>query len=189
MMLLATEFHALNEFLATTITEDGYTQNGHDFGMTFIEALAIGITTIEEAKFHSFLSMCYYEGYKDVHGIKARWVHYGSTTIAQLESMLDGLHCEGERQHQYESEQAIREQEAFEDEIASIIECGAGDRETALRWIAQGQEFWTGQCLEHFVWGKGLLFTDYGRAIIAEMRPICEKYKLFRYFHEIEEAA
>ena len=99
MMTIALDLHALFSHLAITIVgndEYSYERNGHDFCMTFEQALAVGITSPEEADFHSFLSYCYYDGYKSVHGVKARWVDYCSLSIEELRYMNDCLDAEFE---------------------------------------------------------------------------------------------
>jgi hypothetical protein len=46
---------------------------------------------------------------------------------------------------------------------------GAGDEETALRWLTQDQEFYHEQDVEHWVYTQGILFTDYGRELVAQL--------------------
>ena len=60
----------------------------------------------------------------------------------------------------------------FEARIQDVIGLGAGDRETALRWIASQETFYHGQCVEHFVWEQGVLFTDYGRKLVKELAKV-----------------
>ena len=48
---------------------------------------------------------------------------------------------------------------------------GAGDRQTALRWMLQpaGEVFYHRQDVEGWVYGHGILFTDYGRKLVDEL--------------------
>lgn len=79
-----------------------------------------------------------------------------------------------------EVEMQIREQKRaekqavidFEEDIQAIIEAGAGDRTTALRWMTQDSKFWHQQSVEHWVWELGILFTDYGRELVKELMDI-----------------
>lgn len=67
------------------------------------------------------------------------------------------------------------EQEAvadFEQEVQQYINLGAGDRTTALRWMTQNEEFYNEQCVEHWVWNKGILFTDVGKALVKQLMNI-----------------
>jgi hypothetical protein len=49
---------------------------------------------------------------------------------------------------------------------------GANDETTALRWLASSEEFNHYQDVEHFVWGYGILFTDYGRQLVKRIAEI-----------------
>lgn len=60
----------------------------------------------------------------------------------------------------------------FEWEVLEVIELGAGDRQTALRWMTQTEDFYHDQDIEHWVWHKGFLFTDEGRALVNELKEI-----------------
>ena len=60
----------------------------------------------------------------------------------------------------------------FEDRVKDVIGLGAGDRTTALRWIAQQETFYYIQDAEHFVWEQGILFTDYGKALVKALASI-----------------
>jgi hypothetical protein len=60
----------------------------------------------------------------------------------------------------------------FESQINLNIALGAGDRETALRWMTQNEKFYNQQCVEHFVWNLGILFTNEGRALVKELMGI-----------------
>ncbi len=68
----------------------------------------------------------------------------------------------------------------FEARIQDVIGLGAGDRETALRWITSQETFYHSQCVEHFVWEQGILFTDYGKQLVKDLAEIVE-YKEYDY--------
>ena len=46
---------------------------------------------------------------------------------------------------------------------------GAGDEETAIRWLTQDEEFYHSQDVEHWVYNQGILFTDYGRELVKQL--------------------
>ena len=74
-----------------------------------------------------------------------------------------------------QAEEARREPEAladFELEVLRTIDLGAGDRKTALRWMTQSSTFHTSQCVEGWVFSRGILFTDYGRELVKELMDI-----------------
>lgn len=83
------------------------------------------------------LESIYCELHKDVHGVKARW--YRAESVEQARKDIDALQAVGEvvwaQEQAYEQEAAVR----FEARVAATIETGAGDRETALRWIHQAE--------------------------------------------------
>ena len=55
-----------------------------------------------------------------------------------------------------------------------MIEAGAGNRITALRWMTSTETFYLEQDVEHWVWNQGILFTDYGRELVKELCTIVE---------------
>lgn len=86
-------------------------------------------TTIEELK------DLYCDSYKDVHGIKARWVYGMDLTEAQLRDMLERL----EREYQSHKEEADRWEALAEakarKELQAFIDHGAKDVAMAVRWM------------------------------------------------------
>lgn len=113
--------------------------------------------------------------YKDVYGVRPREAFYAdwnNCTPAEKQKTWDE-YCD--TLEQQIAEQKIREATCvarFEDRIKDVIGLGAGDRATALRWIAQQETFYHIQDVEHFVWEQGILFTDYGKALIKEIDAI-----------------
>ena len=74
-----------------------------------------------------------------------------------------------------QAEEARREREAladFELEVLRTIDLGAGDRKTALRWMTQSSTFHTSQCVEGWVFSRGILFTDFGRELVNELMDV-----------------
>ena len=62
--------------------------------------------------------------------------------------------------------------EEFKALVEKTMGYGAPDRESALRWITDGETFYHSQDVEHFVWDRGILFTDYGRELVKELMEI-----------------
>lgn len=69
----------------------------------------------------------------------------------------------------YEKKEHARAVEEFKALVLRTIELGAGDEDTALRWLIQDE-----QDLEHWVWKQGILFTDYGRDLVKRLKSIME---------------
>jgi len=85
------------------------------------------------------LAATHYDFYKDVHGVRPRWMDYDSMTEQDLEAELDNLSKQAEVVF---AEEAKREQEAivaFEARVADLLDTGAADRETAIRWIHEAE--------------------------------------------------
>lgn len=57
-------------------------------------------------------------------------------------------------------------------EIEKHISLGAKDRSEALRIMTQNERFYSGQCVEHWVWERGILFTPYGKELVQELCKI-----------------
>jgi hypothetical protein len=83
-----------------------------------------GITTVAQYD-HHMAAMTHYEVYRDIHGIKPRWIDYDSMTTEEIEEELDEM-----------SNGAVREYEAA---IEAAIAAGAPDRETAIRWMGEAE--------------------------------------------------
>ena len=120
--------------------------------------------------------------YKDVYGVRPREAFYAdwnNCTPAEKQKTWDE-YCDTVEKHI--AEQKVREAYCiarFEDRIKDVIGLGAGDRTTALRWISQQETFYHIQDVEHFVWEQGILFTDYGKALIKELDEIVTYEEMF----------
>lgn len=113
--------------------------------------------------------------HKDARGFRpsVAWMHaWETSTDEEKQGIWDYLCVEMkesmDRERRMERE-AIKD---FESDINLNIALGAGDRETALRWMTQDEEFFNDQCIEHWVWHRGILFTDYGRELVKELKEI-----------------
>ena len=113
-----------------------------------------------------------YEGHKDAFGTKGRHYDFGAMSIEDLRKEADWIQvcitkaCEDEAQ--YEAESLVK----LNAEIDDVIALGAGDRETALRWMTQDETFYHSQDVEGWVYGRGILFTDEGRKLVEELVDI-----------------
>lgn len=113
--------------------------------------------------------------YKDAYGFRpsVAWMHgWETSTDDEKQGIWDDLCVEVSESIEQERRMAEQAVADFESDIADIIELGAGDRETALRWMTQGEEFFNDQCIEHWVWKRDILFTDYGYALCKELQNI-----------------
>lgn len=115
--------------------------------------------------------------HKDARGFRptSDWmIMFESQSEEMQQEIFDGL---VEEMKESQEEEARLEQKAiydFDDQVAAVRRNGAPDRATALRWITQTETFYNEQCVEHWVWNQGFLFTDYGRALVKELMTIVE---------------
>jgi hypothetical protein len=128
--------------------------------------------TYTETQEREDLSIYIYDGFKDAYGVKGR--HYKFETMSLQELRDEAAHIEREIVFAIDAEQeaATLAVEEFEHRVVETIRLGAGDRETALRWMTQGDTFYSYQDVEHWVWDQGILFTDYGRNLVKELEEI-----------------
>lgn len=72
--------------------------------------------------------------YKDVYGIRPRGYNFSEWSNQELESFVNDL-CE-------QNEREIAEEKAMENKaITDVISLGAGNKETALRWLDQADAY------------------------------------------------
>jgi len=105
--------------------------------------------------------------YKDVYGFRPRGVNFDKHTIKHLNEEMDFLQEILEENMKAEAVRLKVDIIAFKNLIQETIEHGAGDHETALRWLLEGSEY---ECdIEMFVWSTGILYSDYGRSIVKQL--------------------
>ena len=115
--------------------------------------------------------------HKDVYGYRPRGAameDWNSRTPRQKNELFNALCDELEEVTRDEKRQADRNLMEFTGEFLNMIELGAKDRETALRWMTQEEEFHSEQCVSHWVWARGILFTDYGKQLVKDLLKIVE---------------
>ena len=125
--------------------------------------------------------MCFSDFFKDVNGFRPRgstWDYYLGLEANQLEKALDRMDEQMEEQFKESEAQKVEDVAAMKAEIDNAIKLGAKTETDALRWITQNEEFYSGQCVESFVWSRGLLFTPYGKELLEKLLNIVS-YKEF----------
>ena len=112
--------------------------------------------------------------HKDAYGFRPRGHEYYEALPARKQEIWVKV-CEDLEVAQ--DEEARREQEAvaeFKAQITKVIEAGAGNRITALRWMTSTETFYHSQDVESWVYKQGFLFTDYGRELVHELMDLVE---------------
>ena len=115
--------------------------------------------------------------HKDVYGYRPRGAameDWNSRTPRQKNELFNALCDELEEVTRDEKRQADRNLFEFTGLIMDMIELGAKDRETALRWMTQDHEFHSEQDVSHWVWSHGILFTEYGKQLVKDLLKIVE---------------
>ena len=115
--------------------------------------------------------------HKDVYGYRPRGAvmeEWNSRTPRQKNELFNALCDELEEVTRVEKRQADRNLFEFTGQIMDMIELGAKDRETALRWMTQDHEFHSEQDVSHWVWAHGILFTEYGKQLVKDLLKIVE---------------
>ena len=82
----------------------------------------------------------YWDMYKDAYGVRPRGIDTSTWTeddfLAEFESLNDAIKESIEQQRRAE----VVGVKKFEARVTQVIESGAADRETALRWIMEGSD-------------------------------------------------
>ena len=121
--------------------------------------------------------------HKDVYGFRPSAIFMKNVknfSDQERDDLWESLCDQLEENTKVEVAQAELDVAKFEARVLDVIDLGAGDRETALRWITSQETFYHSQCVEHFVWEQGILFTDYGKGLLKELLNIVE-YKEYAY--------
>ena len=61
---------------------------------------------------------------------------------------------------------------SFRKRLRVAIRSGAQDVNTALRWLTDGEVFFSSQCIEHWVFEQGFLYTQTGLETLRRLNEI-----------------
>ena len=114
--------------------------------------------------------------HKDAYGFRPGadfWSDWTNASSNTKQKVWDGLLVALEYSIERDRAEASAAAEEFMDRIEKMIEYGAADYETALRWIVDAEgPFENEQDIEHFVWKQGLLCCEFGRSLIKDIKGI-----------------
>ena len=102
----------------------------------------------------------YCDLHKSVHGVKARWIYNTDYTEAEMEFLLESLQKEGERVWAEEAKQEANADAAFVAAINKMVELGAGDHKTALKWLHDAHDTGGDNRYLGFDFGCSYLFVE-----------------------------
>ena len=129
-----------------------------------------GITTpLEYDKY--MLAETIADASKSAYGSKFR-VDPDEHTLEELQEMADRYCQAASEQYEAECKFADEQVEEFKALVQKTIDLGAGDEETALRWLTSGEKFYHSQCVEGWVWDQNILFTQYGKELVKKLEKI-----------------
>ena len=118
--------------------------------------------TWEELSELEQLQSTYSDAYKDAYGFRPRGMSSEQwNSVEWFKQELEFLNGEIARRISEEEADEKVAIERFEKSVASMIEAGAKDRETALRWIFDAEEIDATSAfdLEHFCFQRGLPYN------------------------------
>lgn len=123
---------------------------------------------------YTFSTEIFSDLHKDAYGFRPRGHRFydAETTDKERQNIWDNLCQVVEDNMAAGREHEARALRDFESQVNLNISLGAGDRATALRWMTQSETFCNEQCVEHWVWNLGILFTDEGRQLVKDLMNI-----------------
>ena len=114
--------------------------------------------------------------YKDVHGFRPRGYNFDEWSFEELTKFVNDLSDQADEQAKQEKEWAEICLVEFKKSLQNIIDSGAGDRKTALRWMLQGDmgddESLDLYAIEYFTMKRGIDTLPYGESLEKELTKI-----------------
>ena len=92
------------------------------------------LTQLEQAQ------SIYWDMYKDAYGVRPRGVDTSGWTLADFDAEFEGLRVAIEAEDKARKEAESTATVVFEQRIQSLIDAGAKDRATAIRWIHEAED-------------------------------------------------
>ncbi len=121
----------------------------------------------------------YSDYHKDAYGFRPRHISVHELSDEQIIEdfqTFGNIVAENNKQEQIQLEYDLKKWDKL---IQDTINMGAGDYDTALRWIVQGANDWDAEAI---VWSNGILFSDKGRELVQEINEKCND--ILREYYE-----
>ena len=109
------------------------------------------------------------DAHKDAYGFRPRGYDWDNMSMDELKAWSKELSEECAREFEREEARKSEAVAEFKALVQRTIEMGAGDEETAIRWLTADEEFYHSQDVEHWIYNQGILFTDYGRELVKKL--------------------
>lgn len=114
--------------------------------------------------------------YKDVHGFRPRTYNFSEWSFEELTDFVNSLSEQAEEQDRQEKEWAEICLVEFKKSLQNVIDSGAGDRKTALRWMLQGDMGDDTEldlyAIDYFTMKRGIDTLSYGESLEKELTQI-----------------
>ena len=136
--------------------------------LTSAAAPTMKIEHIDRKDLETFI----YEEHKTAFGVKGRHYDFASMSRNDIEREAERIADAVDEALKAEEDELQIALSKFNILVGETILLGAGDRETALRWLTQDETFYHHQCVEHWVWNQGILFSEEGRKLVTELVEI-----------------
>jgi len=131
-----------------------------------------GVFSVEDYERHSLICEIS-DASKEAYGFRLR-MDWDSMSMEELREEASRVWQYAVAEAELEQEREKLDLEEFKAMLQQTIDMGAGDEETALRWLTQGETFYHGQCVESWVHEQGILFTDYGRELVKRLKDLVD---------------
>jgi hypothetical protein len=119
---------------------------------------------------YTFSEDIFSDFHKDAYGYRPTADHpFYSASDDEKQLIWDRTSDAMKEEMEREEQQLKADLKAFQTRVQDTIDLGAGDFKTAIRWMCQKEEFREIQCVEHWVWKQGILFSDYGREVVKHI--------------------
>ena len=92
------------------------------------------LTQLEQAR------ELYWDMYKDAYGVRPRGVDTSTWTLEQFDAEFEGLGVAIKAEDKARKEAEATATVVFEQRIQSLVDAGAKDRTTAIRWIHEAED-------------------------------------------------
>jgi len=98
-----------------------------------------GVRSVADYEHHTLVSEVF-EITREVYGYKPNWGALNAMSDDELEAELESLTRSAELEREAEAKQQARNVEKFEQRVQETIAMGAGNRETAIKWIMEAED-------------------------------------------------
>ena len=122
--------------------------------------------------------LIYSDFYKDAYGVRPRGINYHEFTLEELEADFNSFSKVCKENARIEKEANERAIADFEAKVQTLINMGANDRKTALRWIVESYEahdlYYGADWLVSYELGIG--YNKYADELKVEFQPLIATY-------------